>query len=247
MNDNKPLPEQLPVDERLSVAKFAMSLLSFSLFLPNENRLVCSVVTSFNRNLFLDCCGRSGLNYDAQLCDFDQISSVLFKAGVTWTSRQVLFDAIYDVGQRHGFEPIKNGREILCSRVPLKKKERVTEAQKDCVTKQHGCTFSLMLVPLCVEKYRDAKERLQQKVLWNEPVYISQSCTLHGGLCEPSVQNLVNVRSSSGTYLRKLPHNAIYSLCRVMDSGERLNVKNVTNANSPGMAEEQTHYQTHSF
>ena len=117
MNDiNTPL-EQLPVDERSSVARFAMSLLSFSLVVINEKGLVRSVVSRFNSNLLLDFCGRSALNYDAQLCDFDQISSVLFKEGVTWISRQVLFDTIYDVGSCHGFEPIKNGREIMGSRV----------------------------------------------------------------------------------------------------------------------------------
>ena len=164
---------------------------------------------------------------------------------MTWISCQVLFDAIYDVEKRHGLEPIKNGCKITCSRIPMRKNELVGYVKQVYVKKQQGCTFLPTLVPLCVEKYRDAKQRLQQKVLWNEPVYISQSCTLHGGLCEPSSQNLVNVRSSSGTYMRKLPHNAIYSLCRGVGSGERLNVKKCHKCNSPGMAKEQTHYQTH--
>ena len=151
MNDiNTPL-EQLPVDERSSVAKFAMSLLSFSLVVINKKGLVRSVVSRFNRNLFLDFCGRSGLNYDAQLCDFDQISSILFREGVTWISRQVLFDAIYDVGSRHGFEPIKNGRKIMCSRVFKTKKERASPVQRVGVKKELGCTFLLTLLPLCLK------------------------------------------------------------------------------------------------
>ena len=99
--------------------------------------------------------------------------------------------------------------------------------------KKLDCTYSLTLVPWRAEKYRDAKQRLQQRVLWNEPVLISQLCTLHGGLCAPSSQNLVDVRSSSGTYSRSLPHNALYSLCRIVDSGTSLNINNVTASVSP--------------
>ena len=107
--------EHLPVDERSSVANFAMSLLSFSLITINEGGCVCSVVSHFHRDLFSDKCGRSGLNYDAHLCDFDQMSSILFKEGVTWISCQVLFGVIYDVGSCHGFEPVKEGCQIFCS------------------------------------------------------------------------------------------------------------------------------------
>ena len=71
-------------------------------------------------------------------------------------------------------------------------------------------------------------------------MYISELCTLHGGLCKPSSQNLVDVRSSSGTYLRSLPHNTLCSLFRVVDSGERLNVKNVTNALRPVWPKKKT-------
>ena len=108
-----------------------MSLLSFSLITVNENGLVCSVVSRFSRNLFFDFCGRSGLKYDAQVCDFDQISSILFKESVTWISCQVLFGAIYDVGSCHGCEPIKNGCKIMCSRVTRKKKSP-SHVERDC-------------------------------------------------------------------------------------------------------------------
>ena len=124
MNDINTPYEYLPVDERSSVVKFVMSLLSFSLITVNENGLVCSVVSRFSRNLFFDFCGKSGLNYNAQLCDFDQIASILSKEGVTWISPQVLFDAIYDVKSRHGFEPIKEGHQIFCSRVTRTKKRK---------------------------------------------------------------------------------------------------------------------------
>jgi len=115
---------QLVLDERSSVAKFAMSLLSFGLTTINEDECVWSVVNHFDTELFFVKCRKSSLNYDAEVCDFDQISAILFDEGVTWINRDIPFDAIYDVGGRHRFEPIREGCQIFYSRVTRTKKRK---------------------------------------------------------------------------------------------------------------------------
>ena len=125
-----------------------MSLLSFGLTTINEDECVWSVVNHFDTELFFVKCRKSSLNYDAEVCDFDQISAILFDEGVTWINRDIPFDAIYDVGSRHGFEPVKQACQSFFSRGSRTKKRKIDpERGQCCGNKQQDCTYTLTLLP----------------------------------------------------------------------------------------------------
>ena len=64
---------------------------------------------------------------------------------------------------------------------------------------QADCTFKLNMKPMCTEPYVGTKGGWLYKDIWTGPIKFADNIqTIHGGKCEPGLQNRVATQQRSG-------------------------------------------------
>ncbi len=190
-----------------------------------------NVIVEFDDQLFNRTCAPASPDYNEEKCNYDEIMAELFKEGEVWLSRELILKAIDSIAAMHGWTAAKDKENIICNRFGS-----VRSGTRDfsAGNLQANCSLIIKLKPLVKEKYFPESQVIRKwkyKPDWNQPVQILQgTCTKHGGHCEPGRQNRVAVMSRAGTYTKKTPHSALFSLCNIAEHCGKLTpsaIKNV--------------------
>ena len=213
---------------------FARSLKKYqdTTFGPNNDTR--SIVVAFDEDLCNHTCSKDSVDYNPNKCNYDEIMSELFKEGEVWLSRDLIHKAMGSIAGNHGWECSKTRTDIVCNRYGH---SRSSARDFSAGELQANCTLIIKLKALVREKYFPASQSNKDqkkpswRFFWDQPVQISKgTCTLHGGQCQPCRQNRVAVMCRAGTYIKKTPHSALYSLCNIAEHCGKLTssaIKNV--------------------
>ena len=185
-------------------------------------------VTGFNHELFLRKCLPTGDEYDSTLCDFEILSSLLFRSGNIWVNRNVLHRAIKSVSRLHGWTLMIDRRSMKCNR------EGVTRHRSSSHKKYvHGslkirCPWEIKLKALAKTAVsRKNSNKKDYKPNWDLPVEIESANTNH--TCTPGLTNLIITSQRSGNYHQHIPTETIFAMCHQIESGRLLTSSSIRN------------------
>jgi len=227
-NTNETIPPPLASadDKFSSPAAFISSLKSFEVITNiGKKKLTRNVIVAFNTNLFIATCSPASPMYKPHLCNnYDELSGLIFKEGEVWKDRKLVDDVISLIAKRQGWTPKKDKKTIKCNRCGEPTTVRnYTQGNLQC-----GCTWIVNLTPLVSNSVvliskTSGLPKTQYYAQWDEPVAIAKdTCTTHGGLCQPGPQNKVATSQRSGEYVRKTPINSIFNLCNLYEQTGKL-------------------------
>ena len=221
------------MDALSPAAAFARSLKTYDdvTFGEDKKKQTRLAVVNFDEGRFIASCSPSSPTYNADLCNYDEITSELFTTGEVWVSRDLVHKALTLIADMHGWTVKMQKEYIVCNRYG-KPNEGRKFVHGDL---RAGCTLRLVLKALVKVSYipGSSQNRLIDGVLkkstlsyrnqWDKPVEISKgTCTTHGGQCHPGRQNKVATAKRAGVYVEKMPNNALFSLCNILERTGKL-------------------------
>ena len=170
-----------------------------------------------------------------------KLAEHLFCENLVWRDRSLIRDAVEAYASISGFAISCSGEYIRCSRYGQKRgtnrrglADNAEGMEKPASRDLHGgqlkcgCTFSITLSSTVktkqLPKKTTQKSRPKFRECWDDmtPVTIKKACCVHGGLCKPSSQQQMWVRSRTGQYNKGISEGAIFTLCNFLKHNKKL-------------------------
>ena len=211
------------MDALSPAAAFAKSLKTYGnvTFGENSKQQTRRAVVNFDEQTFIATCTPSSPAYNADVCNYTEITSEIFKVGEVWINRELVHKALTLIADRHGWTVAKDKHYLFCNRFgPPRGGRNFVDGDLKA-----NCTLRLVLKALVKVAYipGSSQNKLIDGVLkkptwnykrdWDQPVELdTKTCTTHGGQCCPGRQNKVATAKRAGAYVERMPNNALFSL-----------------------------------
>ena len=219
-----------------SSTAFAQSLKTYGniTYYPSVGRketITAVAVVKFNTKSFQDKCNPASVNYDPSIV-FDLVATELFKIGEIWSSRDgLLLPAIEELAKLHGFNITKVKTSICCNRMgKIKWKRNYIGGELAA-----ECPFAVKVKALSKSAYKVLPTSIKwnYRYNWTLPVEIMSACCEHGENCVPGGQNRLMTGKRAGKYIEKMPDEALFSLCHMLEKNGSIKTNTIINEMRP--------------
>ena len=219
------------------VTSFVKELKTFdtkSCVVTNGTTQSGSMIVAFNLQQLTEVCHRNSTKYNSSLCDFDVIASEIFKEGETWVDRTLVKDVMDRLASLHGWTTKITQAHLQCNRFGTND----TTRQFASGSLKSGCPFRITLTPWNRSKTKKVilttgKQKWIYTDDWSAPVIIQRANCTHGGTCDPGKQNRIATAQRGGEYVKKMPNNALYTLCNYAEQDGKLSTSTIKKVLGP--------------